>query len=255
MNKLTISHIKSIGYFVTKNILLVIKPAYSFSKRFIYLYNKLLHINDWSFSNKQPSYYKHEINLYEWIYNPSKCEFVEGGVLSRMLIKPDNNVLDLCCGDGSYTYLFFSDIAKQVDAIDFDLSAIKYAKSNYAKDNINFIYGDLLKSDFTNKHYDVIVWNSGIAYFNKLQRKTIFIKIHSWLKDDGYLYIKTPLELTEFSVSANQTELIYNTINFELEFSDLYSIYFFNKSVYKNRTLLNYILRKKVNIKEDVLKV
>jgi chemotaxis methyl-accepting protein methylase len=216
---------------------------YNISKRYASFHTKLMHYNDWYFSSKEPSNYKHEINLYNWIYNPSRVEFVEGGMLGRMIIKKDNNVLDLCCGDGSYSYLFFSDIAKNIDAIDYDQKAIDYANKRYKKKNINFICDDLLTFDLKLKNYDVIIWRSGSAYFSKEDRKVLFDKIYNTLTQDGKVYIGSPL-MDEENFSANQVEVITNEVNFENEFNNSFHITFKQKIHYKNRTNINYILKK-----------
>jgi len=221
---------------------------YTGARRYASFHTKLMHYRDWLFSNKEPSNYKHEINLYNWIYNPSQVEFAEGGIFGRMLIHKDDNVLDICCGDGSYSYLFFSDISKRVDAIDYDREAIAYADKNYSKSNINFICHDLLKYSFKKNFYDVIIWRSGSAYFTKKNRKKIFLDIYHSLKTNGKVYIGTPL-MEEESFSANQIEVILNEKSFENEFIDLFEIVFKQKTFYSARNNINYILKKKRNEK------
>ncbi len=72
--------IKYILYVMSKLYLKTLgQLLYIISKRYSNLHTKLMHYSDWIFSNKEPSSYKHEINLYNWIYNPSQVEFVEGG--------------------------------------------------------------------------------------------------------------------------------------------------------------------------------
>jgi len=161
-----------------------------------------------------------------------------------MLINKGDNVLDLCCGDGSYSYLFFSDISNQVDAVDYDTKSIAYANNNYKKDNINYICNDLLEYSFKKEYYDVIIWRSGSAYFNNENRKKLFSKIFNSLKSDGKLYIGTPLMEKE-NFSANQIEVITDEYTFEKEFGDFFNIIFKQKTFYENRTNINYILGKK----------
>ena len=219
------------------------KVLYSIAKKYTSLHTKLLHYTDWYFSDIKPSSYKHEINLYNWIYDPSQCQFAEGGVFGRMLIKPNDYVLDLCSGDGSYAYLFFSDIAHTVDAIDYSEVSIEYARKNYGKNNINYICANLLQYQFASKLYDVIMWGAGVAYFTQENRKTIFNKIHASLKDNGKVYIRTPLE-NKANYSANQIEVIIDESNFEKEFKALFNIVLKQKTFYNNRINLNYILEK-----------
>ncbi len=92
---------------------------YWFSKKYASVHTRLTGIMDWGFAPTTPSSYKHEINLYNWRFDPTQVEFVEIAY-GRMQLRRNDTVLDLCCGDGSYSYLFFSDISKRVDAIDYD---------------------------------------------------------------------------------------------------------------------------------------
>lgn len=236
--------IKRIVFVILKFYELTIgKLLYKSSKKYASFHTNLMHYTDWYFNSKEPSSYKHEINLYNWIYNPAQVEFVEGGVFGRMLIKKDNKVLDLCCGDGSYSYLFFSDITRQVDAVDYDHGSIKYAIKNYNKSNINYICSDLLKFNFKKEYYDVIIWRSGSAYFTRENRKLLLSKICNSLKSDGKLYIGTPL-MDKENFSANQIEVITDEFKFEEEFNNLFKINFKQKTFYNIRVNINYVLKK-----------
>jgi 2-polyprenyl-3-methyl-5-hydroxy-6-metoxy-1,4-benzoquinol methylase len=117
---------------------------YLASKKYASLHTKLMLQIEWRFSGSCPSHFKHEINLYNWIYDTSNVEFIEWGAIPRMFISRGDNVLDLCCGDGSNAYLFFSDISENIDAIDYDKEALKYAHKYYKKNNINYLCEDLL---------------------------------------------------------------------------------------------------------------
>jgi hypothetical protein len=73
--------IKKIIYLCLKIYELSIgKILYISSKRYASIHTKLMHYTDWYFNDIKPSSYKHEINLYNWIYDPSQSEFVEGGI-------------------------------------------------------------------------------------------------------------------------------------------------------------------------------
>ena len=217
---------------------------YIIAKRYASIHTKLMHYTDWYFNDIKPSSYKHEINLYNWIFDSSQSQFVEGGVFGRMLIKKNDNVLDLCCGDGSYSYLFFSDISKQVDAVDYNKESIAYAKKHYAKKNINYLLNNLLQYKFKNEFYDVVIWKAGVAYFTKEERQILFNKIFKSLRYCGKLYISTPIE-DKITFSANQIEVIINLEDFENEFNHNYQINFKQKTFYKDRTNINYILEKR----------
>ena len=221
---------------------------YYLAKKYASVHTNMLHYLDWSFRQNPPSHYKHEIDLYNWIYNPSRVEFVESGSLTRLYINENDSILDLCCGDGSYSYLFYSDITKKVDAIDYDINAIKYAKKTYSKSNINYICSDLLKFEAKNNSYNMVVWSAGIAYFSKEKRKLIFNMIYESLVKNGTCFIYTPLEPEDSSAGLGQKEMIHHIINkkdFEDEFSDMFDIDYERKTVHKIRTNLYYVLKKK----------
>jgi SAM-dependent methyltransferase len=85
--------------------------------------------------------------------------------------------LDLCCGDGSYSFLFFSDIAGHIDAVDIDSRAIAYAMKYRASPVISYCELDVLRQPLPNTEYDVVVWNAAICYFYEKDIKAILQKI------------------------------------------------------------------------------
>ena len=125
----------------------------------------------------RPQFYKHFNNLIFWYRDPSQWTFTARGVYARENLFKDCIVLDLCCGDGSYSYLFFSDIAKQIDAIDNDVQALTYAKKYCSLPNINFIKIDIINESFPTVMYDFVIFNAAICYFTEEEILIIFNKI------------------------------------------------------------------------------
>jgi len=101
-------------------------------------------------------------------------------------------VMDVCCGNGSYSYLFFSDIAGCVDAIDKDSNALAFARNHFAAENINYLQIDVLNENFPSSNYDVIVLNAAISYFNDDQINLILKKIVDSGKDAMLFFGMTP---------------------------------------------------------------
>lgn len=111
-----------------------------------------------------------------------------------MLFKKGGRVLDICCGDGSTSYLFFSDVAAQIDAIDLNPLALKYARKTFAMYNINFIQSDANQFLQKNiKEYDLVYFGSAFDYFSRQDRHDLFVNIVQCLSSDGYLVLKTPI--------------------------------------------------------------
>ncbi len=132
----------------------------------LYYLSKLLLFKEWNLNGTAiPPFFKHKINYNFWRFNPNEWTFILRGVYARENMFLNCKVLDLCCGDGSYSFLFFADISAKIDAIDFDKKAIKYAKNNYSHPKISFLNSNIITEEFPSNDYDIVVWNAGICYF------------------------------------------------------------------------------------------
>ncbi|MHB8482296.1 MAG: class I SAM-dependent methyltransferase [Nitrospiria bacterium] len=117
------------------------------------------------FTKKPPEFFKHEMDLYCW-YKTRSPLWLERGIFARQHMFKNCKVLDLCCGDGSYSYLFFSNIAEQITAIDYDSRALKHARLNYQYPNICYYNINILADEIPGSGYHVIVWNAAIEHFS-----------------------------------------------------------------------------------------
>jgi SAM-dependent methyltransferase len=125
----------------------------------------------------RPQFFKHQINLSRWTSEPFRWSFSARGVYARQNMFKACSVLDLCCGDGSYSFLFFSDIAGHIDAVDNDSLAIDYAMKYRAAPVISYHQLDVLSEPLPNTAYDVVVWNAAICYFSEKEIRTVLQKI------------------------------------------------------------------------------
>lgn len=138
----------------------------------------LLFQRDWRLEARgRPQFFKHQINLSRWLWEPSRWSFTARGVYAREHMFRGCKVLDLCCGDGTYSYLFFSDIAGHIDAVDLDRYAIEYAKKHYQAPSIAYRNIDIIKEPLPSCDYDVVVWNAAICYFSEQDIRGILVKI------------------------------------------------------------------------------
>ncbi len=138
----------------------------------------LIVLSDWSLQvHGQPQFFKHHIDLARWRFEPSKWSFTARGVYARENMFKGCSVLDLCCGDGSYSHLFFSDIAGKIDAVDNDSFALSYANRYCAVPSIKFHKIDIINQQLPATQYDVVVWNAAICYFTEPQIRVILKKI------------------------------------------------------------------------------
>jgi SAM-dependent methyltransferase len=139
---------------------------------------KLLFFRDWTLqADGWPQFFKHRINLVRWHAEPQRWSFVARGVYARERMFRGCTVLDLCCGDGTYSRLFFSDIAGQIDAVDNDARALRYARRYNSAHSISYQQIDIVEQPLPRAQYDVVVWNAAICYFEPAEIREILRKI------------------------------------------------------------------------------
>ncbi len=137
-----------------------------------------LYLRDWLLEARgRPQFFKHQINLGKWPLQPPRWSFAARGVYAREGMFKGCKVLDLCCGDGSVSYLFFSDIAGHVDAVDNDAYAIAYARRYFRSPVVSYQQVDIIDGELPSAGYDFVVWNAAICYFREEDIRLILRKI------------------------------------------------------------------------------
>ena len=170
--------------------------------------HKIQFFIEWKVDN--PEYFEHQMDL-NYMWHKTRAAYpMERGVFSTFAIgnylPPTGITLDLCCGDGFYSYYFYSKRSVKVTAIDFDPSAIKFAKVNYGHaGNIDYIVGDIRK-DIPNGPFDNIIWDAAIEHFTEKEIKILVGRIKSVLKLDGILSGYTIVEREHGGKQLNQHE-------------------------------------------------
>jgi len=184
-------------------------PTLLFSQYLSSLGATLILIRDWPLqAYGWPQFFKHQINLCRWRFEPSRWSFTARGVYARENMVKGCAVLDLCCGDGTYSRLFFSDIAGEIDAVDNDPQALAYARRYNASPVIDYRKIDIVNEALPSAKYDVVVWNAAICYFTQEEIGNILGKIvnagkpgmkfcGSLPKASGYVDHKTEFEGAE----------------------------------------------------------
>lgn len=98
-------------------------------------------------------------------------------------------VLDIACGSGYGTKLMSAE-AKKVYGVDIDETAINYAKSNYAADNIIYKKGNGASIPLEDNSVDTVVSYETIEHITDY--KKFLAEIKRVLKPDGCLILSTP---------------------------------------------------------------
>lgn len=169
-------------------VVLAVRILNEFVRKISYRTHSFQYKVEWSVDN--PEHYEHYMDLhYQW--KKSRNSFpMERGVFSSYVLKGmrsnPGTTLDLCCGDGFYSYYFYSLNSLKVTAIDFDPLAIKTARMFHESNNIEFIHGDIRK-DIPEGPFDNIIWDAAIEHFTEEEISQIMNKIKSILTPTGIL--------------------------------------------------------------------
>jgi SAM-dependent methyltransferase len=226
---------------------LFLRPGFKISKQIQKLYIKSSSLDDWYFNNNLPDFYDQNYNLYSWITNPNNNHFVVTPSLARLFLRPEDIVLDIGCGDGTISHLFFTDIASKVDAVDVSTKAIERAKKNYfSNSKLNFLNINILDLEREADSYDLIFWCDSMDYFTKDEIQKIYEFIKQVLKKDGVLVIKTPLtEHNPVLTDKGMKSFVSNVEELTKELREHFDIVLSNSTIYNFRTDLDFVLKNK----------
>lgn len=139
----------------------------------------------WGWEPK-PEWFDHYLDQHWQMSATNNALWVERGVFSRMLIKPDSRMLEICCGDGFNARHFYSSAASSIIAIDFDAKAIPHAKRYNAAHNIEYRQHDI-RNGLPQGPFDNIVWDAAIEHFTEQEISRLLKEIVSLLGNNGIL--------------------------------------------------------------------
>jgi len=133
-----------------------------------------------------PHFTNDRIHAFDLVYGKLRNPYFFGpGFFVSELIRPDDVILDIGCGDGFISNSFFSRLAKHIDAIDIEPSAIEMAERLNASPKIKFQLLDAVKQPFPQSNYNIIVWNGAIGHFPPQDIETMLVKIKAALAPNG----------------------------------------------------------------------
>ena len=129
-------------------------------------------------SGDQPPFYNQRWNGFEFVYGTSRNPYAfTRGFLASEVVRPEDHLLDIGCGDGFFTNTFYSPRCRHVDAFDVEPSAIETARRLNSAENISFHLLDAANDPFPSDNYDVIVWDGAIGHFADSDLSTVLEKI------------------------------------------------------------------------------
>ncbi len=162
-------------------------------------------------------------------------------VYSMLAIRPDSEVLEVCCGDGFNSYFFYSKKAARLTSVDFDPQAIAYANRHYSLPNVRFEVADI-RTNLPAGDYDNIVWDAAIEHFTESEIESIMPGLKARLAKrrgvlSGHTIVERPdgkksLEQHEYEFKSKEDLLRFiaphfkNATVFETIFPERHNLYF-----------------------------
>lgn len=130
------------------------------------------------------TWFDHRIDELRW---PENIFWVERGVVARQHLPQDGRLLDLCCGDGYYSDVFWSTTAGAIDAVDRDPEALRLARTAHARPNIRFHQLDIVRDPLPGSDYAVVCFFEAIEHLSVEDGLLVLNKIKAALAPGGWL--------------------------------------------------------------------
>ncbi|PHR49825.1 MAG: methyltransferase [Fluviicola sp.] len=114
-------------------------------------------------------------------------------LLKEKGLKPNDSVLELGCGIGTFTSLIIPYLNQgEILALDISDKSIDIAKQTYPSPNTEFIATDATTFDFKGKTFDVIVLPDVLEHIPIELHNDLFKKLESVLNQNGFIFIHIP---------------------------------------------------------------
>lgn len=141
----------------------------------------------WRFNREKPHFTNHRLTWFLFGFGTGRIHPYQlaRAFYAAEILRPDDVVLDIGCGDGFLTNHFLSTPCAEVDAIDIDPRAIQEAKRTNTRSNITYYLRNAVTEPFPRDKYDVIVWNGAIGHFTAADTALVLQKIATALHPAG----------------------------------------------------------------------
>jgi len=133
-----------------------------------------------------PEFTDHFINQYFLWPELKRTFWLEGAVMCSLAMKRGGRYLELCCGGGFYSDMFYASIARELVAVDFDPRAIELARRHHGRDNIRYEIVDIRKA-LPDGPFDGVIWDGAIEHFSSAEIAAVMAEIKRQLVPNGVL--------------------------------------------------------------------
>ena len=145
--------------------------------------------------------------------NSNNLDIICEDIISKLDIKSNDRVLDVCCGNGILTKRI-SKYCNEIHGVDFSEILIKMAKERSSGQNIHYYTEDALNIDkmFPKKFFDKIYCYFSFQ-FDHSKGKTLITKLFPLLRENGMLLIGDIPDKTRkfnfYSTPYRKTKLLF----------------------------------------------
>jgi len=148
---------------------------------------KSVYRRQWLWSSEPPHFFSHRVGLFSVFFSktPAGVDSLYRGFYTSSILKKDDVVLDIGCGDGFFTKYFCSVKCRHIDAVDIEPTAIQAAKALCSAENITYYLQDAVVQPFPLPKYDVIIWDGALGHFPPETTEIMLKKISQSLQPDG----------------------------------------------------------------------
>jgi len=142
---------------------------------------------EWLWTAHPPHFFSHRIGAFDLAFGPAQSGPYPWfrAFFAAEVIRKDDVLLDIGCGDGFFTARFLAPRCREVDGLDVDIDAIETATRENAASNVRYFLVDAVSEPFPAKRYDVIVWDGALGHFGPKETEKMLRKIEQALAPDG----------------------------------------------------------------------
>ena len=140
---------------------------------------------DWNIA-PVPEFTDHLTNQYFLWPEHKRTFWLEGAVFCALAMKRGGRYLELCCGGGFYSDMFYASIAGEIIAVDFDPRAIEIARRQHPRDNVRYEIVDI-REGLPAGPFDGVVWDGAIEHFSTSEIAVVMAEIKRNLVPGGLL--------------------------------------------------------------------
>ena len=135
----------------------------------------------------------HFVNQFFLMSALKRTWWVEGPAFCGLAIEPGSRVLELGCGTGYYTDVFFSPFAAEIVAIDIDPRAIETARRMHFAKNVRYEVMDF-RTQLPAGVFDTVVWSPTIFAYTPNDVDILMQRLRNFMSENarlcGWTYVE-----------------------------------------------------------------